>query len=70
MFRKNPRLKKSVRYTFSAEGMRFESADGNGEFKWSAFERIIETKKVFALGRVYIPKRCLASEADAAICVN
>ena len=66
-FGKRPRLKKNIKYIINTDGMRFDSADGSGAFKWSAFDRIVETKKVFALGNIYIPKRCLASETDAAI---
>lgn len=36
MFRKSPQFHKPVKYTFNAEGLRFESEDANGAFKWSA----------------------------------
>ena len=65
IFRKSPQLRKAAKYTFSAEGMRFESEDSSGTCKWASFDRAIETRKVFAFSITaasasYIPKRCLA----------
>jgi hypothetical protein len=64
IFRKSPQLRKAAKYTFSADGMRFESVDSSGTCKWSGFDRAIETRKVFAFSitaasATYIPKRCL-----------
>jgi YcxB-like protein len=64
-FRQSPQLRKAAKYTFSAEGMRFESEDSSGTCKWSGFDRIVETRKVFAFSitaasATYIPKRCLS----------
>jgi hypothetical protein len=69
MFRKSPALRRSRRLTFSAEGIQFEAEDARGEYKWSLFMRIIETKKVFMLQQTthaatYIPKRCFHSPSD------
>jgi len=72
LFRKSAQFQKSVRYTFNPEGLRFESEDASGAFKWSAFDRVVETRKVFAFwitskSGTYIPKRCLASPSDVAV---
>lgn len=75
LFGKSPLFHKAVRYTFSAQGVRFESDDANGALKWSAFDRIVETRKVFVLSTTsqagtYIPKRCLTSQTDIACSEN
>ncbi len=69
LFRKSPQFQKPVRYTLNPEGLRFESESASGAFKWSAFDRVVETRKVFAFSMTsqsgtYIPKRCLASPSD------
>jgi YcxB-like protein len=69
MFRKSPALRRPRRVIFNAEGIRFESEDARGEYKWSLFLRIIESKKVFVLlqtthAATYIPKRCFRSPSD------
>ena len=66
-FREAPKLRKIVKYAFGVEGMRFESEDSNGTIGWSAFDRVVETRKVFALSHVYIPKRCFTSGSDITI---
>jgi hypothetical protein len=68
-FRKSPAIRRPRRLTFSAEGIRFESEDARGEYKWSLFMRIIETRKLFLLlqtahAATYIPKRCFLSASD------
>jgi YcxB-like protein len=65
MFQKYPALRRSRRVSFSGEGMRVESEDAKGDYKWSLFYQIVETPKTFLLmqsarGAIYIPKRCLA----------
>jgi hypothetical protein len=72
LFRKSPQFQKSVRYTFNLEGLRFESESASGVLKWSAFDRVVETRKVFAFSissrsGTYIPKRCLASPTDVSL---
>jgi len=69
MFRKSPGFKSPNKYMFDAQGMRFESEHASGEYKWSVFARILETRKAFALAQTdyaatYIPKRCFASPND------
>jgi hypothetical protein len=69
MFRKSPALRRPRRLVFGPEGIRFEAEDARGEYKWSLFMRIIETKKVFMLlqttrAATYIPKRCFHSPSD------
>src|SRR5207245_9766787 len=72
LFRKSPRFQEPVRYTFNAEGLRFESQHGSGAFKWSAFDRAVATRKVFVFSMTsqsgaYIPKRYLTSPDDVAL---
>lgn len=71
LFRKSPRFQKPVKYTFNEEGMRFESEHASGALKWSAFDRVVETRKVFALSMAstgtYVPKRCFTSPGDVAL---
>jgi hypothetical protein len=69
MFRKSPALRRPRRLIFRAEGIQFESEDARGEYKWSLFMRIMETRKVFLLlqtahAATYIPKRCFSSPGD------
>jgi YcxB-like protein len=70
--RKAPGFKKRARYIFDAQGIRFESEDAKGEYKWSAFATVLETRRAFALAQTdyaatYVPKRCFASPNDIAI---
>ena len=70
-FSKSPQLRKAAKYTLSAEGLRFESVDASGTCAWASFDRVVETRKVFAFlitatAATYIPKRCL-SPGDVAI---
>jgi hypothetical protein len=72
VFRKAPGFKKPVKYMLNAQGMRFESDDAKGEYNWSVFARVLETRKAFALAQTdyaatYIPKRCFASPEDISI---
>jgi hypothetical protein len=69
MFRETPSLTKPRQYTFSAEGIRFESEDATADLKWSAFIRIYETRSLFIFlqttrAAIYIPKRFIESEQD------
>jgi hypothetical protein len=68
-FRNSPAIQRSRRLTFGTEGVQFESEDARGEYKWSLFMRIIETRKLFLLlqtanAATYIPKRCFRSAGD------
>jgi hypothetical protein len=72
MFQESPALRHRRRVTFSSEGLQMESEDARGDYKWSLFNRIVETRKVFIFsptgrGGVYVPKRCLANPNDAII---
>jgi hypothetical protein len=69
MFRKTPSLNKPRQYSFSAEGLHFESEDATADLKWSAFMRIYETRSLFIFlqttrAATYIPKRFIESEGD------
>jgi hypothetical protein len=69
VFQKAPGFKKPVKYMLNAQGLRFESADAKGEYNWSVFARVLETRKAFALAQTdyaatYIPKRCFASHEE------
>jgi hypothetical protein len=72
LFRNAPGFKTPAKYMFDTQGMRFESEDAKGEYKWSVFGRIFETRKAFALAQTdyaatYIPKRCFKSPSDISV---
>jgi len=65
LFRKYPAFRKARHMSFSSDGVRLESEDAQGHYKWSLFTRIVETPKTFFLmqtarAATYVPKRCLA----------
>jgi hypothetical protein len=66
-FRKNSYFRKRWTYTFSSEHVQIQSDDSTSECKWTVFDRIEETPKVFMLlyagrgGGAYVPKRCIVS---------
>lgn len=69
MFREAPSLNKPRRYIFSSDGIRFESEDASGNFKWSAMIRIYETRTLFIFQQssraaAYVPKRFIKSEDE------
>jgi len=69
MFRKSPALRRSRRWIIGPNGLRTQSEDATGEYKWSLFQEIQETKKNFMLKQTtasatYIPKRCFQSSED------
>ena len=69
MFRKSPALRRSRRLIIGPNGLRIESEDATGEYKWPLFQEIQETKKSFLLKQTiasatYIPKRCFQSPED------
>jgi YcxB-like protein len=64
-FRQSPGLRKPRRYSFNVDGMHLESEDARGDFKWSLFNEVVETKRCFLFmqtdrGGTPIPKRCLS----------
>jgi hypothetical protein len=72
MFHQYPKLASSRHFSFSPEGMRLEAESGQADLKWSAFYRIVETRKVFIFmqthrGGTYVPKRCLSNPEEVAI---
>lgn len=69
MFRKSPALRRRRRIIIGPDGLRIESDDATGEYKWSLFWGIQETRKTFLLQQTtasatYIPKRCFHSSGD------
>lgn len=69
MFRKSPALTKMRRYTFQNTGIVIRSEDANTDCKWSLFQRVIETPRVFIFmltssTAAYVPKRCFSSSND------
>jgi hypothetical protein len=70
MFRSSPLLRTPRRIRFSAEGIRIDSEHGRGDYKWSIFQKIVESRKIFFFmqttryaGSFYVPKRCLSKSA-------
>jgi YcxB-like protein len=68
-FRKSPALTNRRRYTFRNAGITVESDDANGNFKWSLFQRTLETPNLFVFSQTsftatYIPKSCFTSPDD------
>ncbi len=64
--KKAPVFQRSSRYSFSPDGMQVENEDATGNFKWSAFSRILEVRTTFLFFRTdysatYFPKRCFRS---------
>lgn len=72
-FRESPVLRNTRTLSFNAEGIRVESEDGRGNYKWSLFPQIFETPRVFifaqsshSAGGMYVPKRCFSAQDDIA----
>ena len=69
-FRESAVLRSTRTLSFSTEGIRIESKDGQGDYKWSVFPYIFETPSVFifkssrASGGMYVPKRCLSGRDE------
>jgi hypothetical protein len=69
-FRKAPHYGVSRKYTFTPKSVQIHSDDATTECKWTLFERIEETPKVFVLfyrglgNGTYLPKRCIGSRED------
>jgi hypothetical protein len=71
LFRKSPVTTKSTCFTLGPAGINIHSDAANGEYKWPLFQRVIETRHVFAFAStsqsaIYIPKRCFRSPNDVA----
>jgi hypothetical protein len=47
MFRRYPALGRPRSASFDSYGMHMKSEDSQGDYKWSLFHRIVETRKVF-----------------------
>jgi hypothetical protein len=72
MFHKYPALRRSRRVSFSTEGMRIESEDAQGVFRWPLFYQIVETPKSFLFmqatrGATHIPQPCFSNSDDILI---
>jgi len=68
-FEENPALSRSRRIEITPEGLRVESENAKGEYRWPLFCEIQETPKTFLLKQttasaIYIPKRCFQSDED------
>jgi hypothetical protein len=70
MFRSSPLLRTPRRVSFGAEGIHVESEHGRGDYKWSVFQKIVESRKMFFFmqttytGALCVPKRCLSDRDD------
>jgi hypothetical protein len=71
VFRESPTLRNTRTLSVGAEGIRVESEDGRGEYKWSVFPYVLETPRAFifaqssrGFGGTWIPKRCLSTPND------
>jgi len=69
MFRQSSALRRPRRLIVGPEGIQFESEDARGDYKWSLFMRIVETKKVFVLfqtthAATFVPKRCFHTPSE------
>ena len=61
IFHNYPVLGSSRHFSFSDVGMHLETQDGRADLNWSAFYRIVETRRVFIFmqthrGGTYVPK--------------
>ncbi len=59
-------MRKTRRFTFSPEGVLWDSEDARVECKWSLFARILETNHTFMFFQAphlatHVPKRCFAN---------
>jgi hypothetical protein len=66
--RKNHAFRKVVSFTLTSDGVQLRSEDAKGDYKWTLFTHVFETKKAFVLSQggygTYLPKRCFASSDD------
>lgn len=66
LLNQSPLAQELRRYLFSDRGVRTESELSTAEYKWGAYVRIVETKRIFCffqspLFGVIIPKRCFST---------
>ena len=71
MIRNSPGFRIPRRLFIDSDGLRLESENARGDYKWSFFKRIIESPKSFLFlqttySATYIPKRCLTGSDDVA----
>jgi hypothetical protein len=71
LFHDTPTLRKPRNLSFNAEGIRINSEDAQGNYTWSVFRYIIETRKAFSFAQttrsasgLVVPKRCLSGGDD------
>jgi YcxB-like protein len=72
MFRRYAGLGRPRSASFDSDGMHVKSEDSQGDYKWSLFDRIVETRKAFIFAvtsraATYIPKRCISSAGEIEI---
>jgi YcxB-like protein len=75
MFRKYSAFSRPCSISFGPEGMHLESEDASGDYKWSLFYRITETRRSFVFlvtsrGATYVPKRGLSGSAEIRVLRN
>lgn len=66
---RSSRLAETTRITFRPDKILFQSENGQSECKWTIFDRVFETRRVFAfsqgrIGATYVPKRCFTDPND------
>jgi len=73
LFHDTPTFRKPRNLSFNAEGIRLNSEDAQGNYNWSVFRNILETRKAFVFAQttrstsgVFVPKRCLSGPEDIA----
>ena len=72
IFKSSPAARKSRHLSFSVEGIHLESEDARGDYKWTLFNRTVETPRVFMFlqtryAATYVPKRCFSKPEDIVI---
>jgi hypothetical protein len=68
-FQKYPAFKGRRDFRFTPDGVHVESEHVRGDYKWSLFSKVVETRKNFLLlqtatAAMYVPKRCFGSADD------
>ena len=73
LFVETPALRKPRSLSFNAEGIRLDSEEAQGNYNWSVFRYILETRKAFlffqttrSTSGLLVPKRCLSGPEDIA----
>jgi YcxB-like protein len=57
---------------FSKDGMHLKSEDSSGDYKWSLFHRIVETRRAFPFivgpqSATLLPRRCFSNSGETHI---